>query len=276
MRTIYAAFSVVLAVGSLAKAETTSGPASDVGLDVPVEKHQSISANDPRPFTMVEDTYPEGAGAFELENTFSYNHRTRNDHGFNALDIEHEFEYGVNDNLDLKVPIAYGYESSADGDSTHFDSAAVQFDLYLANSYTDPVGIAIIGEAGVGEGSLSFETTLVVQKDFGDWVIAYNLGAETGIDGVFRSDQENEVTGLWINSLGAAYSLTGDLRVGAQVSAESTYADWSRYDGTTVYAGPTINYFGGSWWLTIGPSAQLTSSADEPEYRLDLILAVGL
>ena len=163
---------------------------------------------------MVEDTYPEGKGAFELENTFSYGHRTRSDHGFNGLEVEHEFEVGLANNFDLKVPVAYHYTDSREENGVHFDSAAIQADFYLTNSNIDPVGIALFAEAGVGEHSLSFSQTLVLQKDFDRWVVAYNLGAETEVSGVFRRGGSNEVTGTLVNALGVAYSLTPTLRLG--------------------------------------------------------------
>jgi hypothetical protein len=233
------------------------------------------SGNDPRPFTMVEDTYPEGKGAFEIENTVEYGHRTHRDHGLNTFDFEHELEFGLADNFDLKIPIAYHYEDTANGSGFGFDDIGIQGDVYLTNSFTDPVGVALMGEVNVGEDVLGLELTLVLQKDFGNWVVAYNLGAETEISGVFNSDVENETEGVLVNSLGAAYSVGQNMRIGGQVLAESTYADWNDYEGTVVYAGPTFSYFGGrKWWLTVGPNFLLTNQQEEAEFRLDLIFGI--
>ena len=255
------AFAPVLGIGGFsARADAAAG----------------ASTNDPRPFTMVEDTYPEGKGAFEIENSLEYGHRTHSDHGLNAFGMEHELEFGLADNFDLKIPVAYHYQDTAEGSGFGFDSVAIQGDYYLTSSYTDPLGVALIGEMGVGEDTLSFEAVLVLQKDFGNWVIAYNLAAETEITGVFRNEAENETEGTITNALGIAYNVSPTMRLGGELSAESTYLNWSHYDGTVVYAGPVFSYFGQEhWWLAVGPNFLLTNQQEEAQFRLDLLFAVS-
>jgi hypothetical protein len=62
-------------------------------------------------------------------------------------------------------------------------------------------------------------------------------------------------------------------RIGAEISADSTYDEWRRYGGTTVYAGPVINWVPvPSLWITAGFDFLLTNQNDEPQYRAAIIV----
>src|SRR5438093_86521 len=58
---------------------------------------------DPRPFTFVYDTYPEGKGNWEYEQWVTWRNHTKEDSGFNRIDFRHEFEFGLAENFDLSV-----------------------------------------------------------------------------------------------------------------------------------------------------------------------------
>jgi hypothetical protein len=234
----------------------------------------SAALGGPRPFTLVEDAYPEGKGIWELENTFAYDHRTHHDNGFNAFSMEHEIEYGIAENVDLKVPISYSYTSSSDeGDHFRFGDIGFEPVIYFSSPSTDPIGVSLQTEVAVGESTLSFATLLVLQKDIGDWVIAYNIGQETEIEGVFRNNGESETSGTIINAFGATYNITRDLRIGGEISAESSYGNWNHYDGTAIHAGPVLNYFAGQhFWFTLGPHFLIGQHDDEPKFEVTAIL----
>src|SRR3954468_12994709 len=78
---------------------------------------------DPRPFTFVYDTYPEGKGNWEYEQWATWRHGIGNDNGANRVDFRHEFEVGLTDNFDISVYVpTWHWEDSADHTGTHFDS----------------------------------------------------------------------------------------------------------------------------------------------------------
>jgi len=228
---------------------------------------------DPRPFTFVEDTYPETKGEVEYEQWFTWQTHTNQDHGFDRFDFRHEFEFGITDNFDLSLYVPnWHYEDSAVRKGAHFDSVGVEGILYLSNPVTDFLGSALYGEINIGDEEIEYEFKLLLQKDVGNWTFAYNLILETEVEGVFHSDEENEVDGVLGHGLGVSYSLGPKWRVGGEMAIESVYQDWSRYEDTTVYAGPVMSYAGDKhWWVTVTPAFQLTDVDDEADFALRMV-----
>jgi hypothetical protein len=115
-----------------------------------------------------------------------------------------------------------------------------------------------------------------VQKDLGNWVLAYNLVLETEVEGVFHADDENEVEGVVEHTLGASYAFGhGDIRAGGELVIESIFADWDDFEASHVFAGPVLSYWGGrNWFVTVTPMIQLTSHEEEPDFQVRMIAGV--
>jgi hypothetical protein len=229
-----------------------------------------VASADPRPFTFTTDTYPVGKGNWEYEQWVTWQQNGDE----NVYQFRHEFEFGVADNFDLAVYLPnWRYEDTDARDGTHFDSVSVEGVVYFMNPVTDFIGLGLYNEVAVGEEELEFETKLLVQKDIGNWVLAYNLVLETELEGVFDADEENEVEGVIEHTLGASYAFgRGDFRAGGELVIESIYADWDDYEETVVYAGPVFSYWGGqNWFVTVTPMFQLTSHDDEADFQVRMI-----
>lgn len=240
----------------------------------------SIAGADSRPFTFTYDLYSEGKGTLEYEQWATYQAHKDGDSDYQRIAFRHEFEYGVTDNFDLSVYVAnWSYEDSDSFTGTQYDSSAIEGIFYLSSPVTDPIGVGLYMEVAFGEHSLTFEPKLLLQKDIGNWILAYNLTAETEIEHIFGGDEEPaEVTGELAHSFGVSYALNTTWRLGAEAVVESVYADWNDYQGTTVYAGPTVSFTGetigrlvSEWWVAATPAFQLTDEADEPDFQLRLI-----
>jgi hypothetical protein len=224
-----------------------------------------------KPFTLVEDGYPERVGQLESENTFNAAWRTPADHSFQNYAMENELEYGLVENFTLRGKVSYFYQSSDEFTGFHFDTGAVAGQVFFSNPNTDAIGISVIASFGIGEHLLTAEQFLVVQKDTDHWILGYNFGLSTEIDGVFEGGQTS-VSGSIINSAGAMYCLTRTFRVGAEASAESAYDNWNSYTATTVFVGPVLNWIPNNrTWLTAGFDVQATNTSDEPKHLFTLI-----
>jgi hypothetical protein len=237
-----------------------------------------VSAS-PRPFTFSYTTYPMAKGDFEYEQWATWQHHTEEDAGFDRLALRHEFEFGLADNFTLGLYLPnWSYEDSAERAGSRFDSVGAEGILYLLNPVTDPFGLGLYGEVNVGEEEVEFEYKLLLQKDIDNWSFVYNLVLETEIEGAFE-EGENELEGVLGHTFGVNYALKPGLKIGAELVVESEYEDWSDYEGTTVYAGPALNYMGGkvggsnvTWWVTVTPMFQLSNHEDEPDFQVRTII----
>jgi hypothetical protein len=95
---------------------------------------------------------------------------------------------------------------------------------------------------------------------------------ETEIEGVFDSDEDNEVEGVLGHAFGVTTAVARTWFVGGELLVESVFSDWSDYEGTTAYLGPTISYQGGDhWWVTVTPAYQVTDEEEEADWKVRLI-----
>ncbi|HEX8914021.1 MAG TPA: hypothetical protein VF796_16860 [Humisphaera sp.] len=225
-----------------------------------------------KPYTLVEDGYPEPKGTVELENTFETTWHPRAATSDKSFSLETELEFQPTDKFALRFKEAIAYEDTADFTGLHFDAAGIEVQYYFTNPITDPLGVSVIGAAEVGERGLgAFEAILVLQKDWDKLTVTYNIGAVTEIENLYRGGSR-ETSGTLVNSLGAVYSVSKQVRVGGEVSVESGFAEWRSYTGATAYAGPCIFWTPTKdLWITAGVDYQITGHRDEPQYRAAII-----
>jgi len=226
-----------------------------------------------KPYTLVEDGYPEVKGTVELENTFETFFHSKDEKGFKTFSMEHELEFQPTDKLALRVKGSYAYENTVDFTGLHFDEAAVEGQYYFTNPNIDPIGVSVIGAVGVGErGFGSFEAFLVLQKDWDKFTLTYNLGVVTEVEHLYGGGSR-ETSGTLVNALGGVYSVSPGIRVGGEIAAESGYTEWRSYDSTVIYAGPVIHFVPSSrLWITAGVDYQISGERSEPQYRASLIV----
>jgi len=79
-----------------------------------------------KPYTLVEDGYTDPLHSLELENTFGFDFHTREDSGFKQFSAEHELEYMMTENFQLRLKGSYFYEDSKENTGLHFDSAGIE------------------------------------------------------------------------------------------------------------------------------------------------------
>jgi hypothetical protein len=153
--------------------------------------------------------------------------------------------------------------------------------IHLLNPVTDKIGLSLYGEVKVREHELVLENKLILQKDIGKWIFAYNFVVESEIEGIGDADAENEVTGELKHTFGVAYALAPAWLIGGEAFVVSEYADWEDHEVTTVYAGPVVSYQGGKigdegfWWATLTPAFQITDEDEEPDMQARLIFGFG-
>jgi hypothetical protein len=235
---------------------------------------------DPRPWTFSIDAYPEGRGNVEFEHYTTWEHHSKDEPGYDRFRFREELEIGITDYFDIAIYMAnWNYEDSGSKKGTQYEASGIEGVVYLSKP-TDFIGVALYGEVLVGESGreYEFEQKLILHKDIGNWSFVYNLVIETEIE---REDGENEVEGVLGHTFGVSYRVNKNWRVGAELTVESVYVDWSDYEKTEVYAGPNFSYVGNgipgtkaNWWITVTPMFQLSSHDDSVDYLVRAIIGI--
>ncbi len=230
-----------------------------------------------KPFSLVEDGYPEVKGILELENTFSIDHNLAFDHGFTQYSLENELEYGLTDNFTVRAKLAYNYVSATQQtDEMSFDAFGIETQYYFTNPNVDSVGYSLITAVETGENSLTGVAIFVAQKDWDKWIGAVNLGAELGVDNTYHSGDKETALALTA-AAGLAYKVDNAWKIGGNASYTLNYAEARHYEGSTLYAGPTVNWIpADNVWVTAGANVKVFGADDDAAWNVTLICGIYL
>lgn len=224
-----------------------------------------------RHFTYSYETTTMASGAMELETWVTWKSQQADDPGTDSFNIRHEFEYGVTDRFQLALYFAdWSLESSGKGGTdTAFKDVAIEAIYNLTDPNTSPFGSAIYGEIKGSDDFIELEAKLLLQKNFGDWTVVYNVGGEIAWENDYRDDEAE-----LMQSLGVSYQINPSWSVGAEVLHEVGVPDVESFGGNGLYAGPTISWRNEN--VTVGLSGlwQVTTLDDEPDFQLRTIFSV--
>ncbi|MES1943017.1 lipoprotein [Salinisphaera sp. PC39] len=198
--------------------------------------------------------------------------RAENDRGLTRLDFRHELEAGLSERWQAALYLDWRYLDSdvePDDDMEFLDVAAESI-YQISDPTSRPWGLALYGEVKLGDEIVALEPKLIVQKNLGPWILAWNLAAEAEWEGR-DYEEDNAVVG---QTLGISRRLGGDWRLGAEFTHEVEYADCSGWESPVVYGGPALSYHGHEWWFALSPMTQLSDVDDEADIRVRLILGV--
>lgn len=224
-----------------------------------------------RRFTYVYETATAAPGTFELENWVTWRTDRDDDSKFDQVDFRHEVEFGITDRLQAAVYIAdwsYRDGRSVENPGSIYDGSAVELVYNLTNAQTHSLGSAMYGEMKIGEDLLKLESKILLEKQFGRLVVAYN----GGIEGEWEGDDLEERTGEFQQTLGASYEIKPQFLVGGELLHEIEFPEWEQAEDSVVYAGPNFSVRFGSWWATTTFLAQLTDVELEANVQLRTIV----
>lgn len=223
-----------------------------------------------RRFTYVYEATTAAPGSVESENWITWGTSPREERGFNSLDFRNEIEFGATDHLQVGLYLAdWGYreDPAVNEHGFRYQSSAIELIYSLTNPTTDLVGLALYGEVRGGPDELELESKVILQKNIGRFVIAYNGTLEAKWEG----DRLEEKAGEIAQSLGVSYEISPTWLVGAELLHEIELPGWSEAADSVVYGGPNFSYRHRNWWATVTPLVQLTSVSSEVNVQTRLI-----
>ncbi len=223
-----------------------------------------------RRFTYVYEATTSAPGSFEFETWSTLKTSPSEDRRFNAVDFRHEIEFGITDRLQAAIYVAdWGFREDP-GAKEHgfsYHDTAIELIYNLSNPTTDLLGSALYGEVRGGPEELELESKIILQKNLGRFVFAYNATLEAKWEG----DRLDERGGEIAQSLGVSYEISPACLIGAELLHEIDLPGWSEAGDSIVYGGPNISYRQDNWWLTLTPLAQLTDISSEVDVQTRLI-----
>lgn len=224
-----------------------------------------------RRFTFVNEATTTPKGLLELENWVTWE-RTSNspDDDSNDLEFRHELEYGLTDRFQVSLYFDWSLLDDAEKDHhVRFHDVALEGKLNLSNPVTDLVGSALYGEVKVGNDLVELEGKVLLQKNIGRWMIAYNAILEAEWEG----EGLDEETGEFAQSIGISYEVTPSFTVGVEALHEIEFPEWNygNRGDNVVYAGPNASIRYAGWFLTVTPLIQVTSVEEEPDVQTRFI-----
>ena len=139
-----------------------------------------------RRFTYVYEATTSAPGSFEGETWVTWKTSPAEERRFNAVDFRHEIEFGITERLQAAIYVAdWGYreDPGANEHGFSYQDSAIELIYNLTNPTTDLLGSALYGEVRGGPEELELESKMILQKNLGRFVVAYNGTLEAKWEG---------------------------------------------------------------------------------------------
>jgi hypothetical protein len=222
----------------------------------------------PFAYTYLTEVLPQGAIELEQWATFRFN---KPQEKYLRVQGRTEFEYGVTSRFLAAIYANYEYRNiepegpgAPDGpdDTVKFTGISAEFIYQLFNPITDPFGLALYFEPGIGDGERSVEFKLLFQKNFLEdrLIFATNFILEYEWEHEAEEDIWEHASAFEI-FVALAYNVAPGWFAGVELLNENEYAghifSGAHAEANAFYFGPTIHYGTTNWWATLGFYKQL-------------------
>lgn len=230
-----------------------------------------------RHFSFLYEAVTMPKGALEFENWATWKAGKDDDgRAANTFEFRHELEYGITDHLQLGVYLAnWEVVDEADTNEASFQGGSLELIYNLSNPSTDILGSAVYGEVKVGPEFVELEGKLILQKNFGPLIVAYNLTLESEWEGDNLGELD-EVEGEFQQTFGVSYEVTPRFSVGAELLHEFEIEEWEEAGSSLFYIGPNASVRWDGGYVTVAPLVQCTGIKGEPDVQTRLIFGIHL
>lgn len=221
-----------------------------------------------RRFVYSYETIGLPQGQWEVEQWMTWKSYGNKD----RFDFRHELEYGISDTLTLDLYLADWRYEDIDGEGSEAEYRRSGFSLrkQLSNPNESFLGSALYGEVLVGDKQVVLEGKLLLQKNFGPLIAAYNAVVEAEWEGDSLGSLDEQV-GVWENTFGLSYQINPSFFVGVEALHEVEFADWSSAGDHVVYVGPNLSYHHQKFFVTLAGLFEVTGVEGEAEAQVRLI-----
>lgn len=228
-----------------------------------------------RRFTYVYEATTALKGEVEIENWTTWKTQRYEGGRGNEFDFRHEVEFGITDRFQLGLYVADwkvldNIAGGEDGAQAVYEDTGLELIYNLTNPVTDIVGSAIYGEVKLGDQKFELEGKIILQKNFGHFVVAYNATLEAEWEGE-RFGYFNERKGEFQQSFGVSYQFTPNFLLGGELLHEIAFPEWAEVEDGVFYLGPNASFRYDRYYLTATALMQATTIAEEPDLQIRAI-----
>lgn len=218
---------------------------------------RAARAND-RKFTYTYETavLPPGGRELELWTTWRAG---RNDY-YSAFDHRLEFEVGLSERLMTAFYLNFrgvAAEDEAGERQSSFDYQGVssEWKLKLSDPVADPLGFGLYAEGTLAPEEYELEFKLLLDKVFGNVLVAFNAVGE--LEWELESNEESEAEVILEPVAGVSYAVTPVFSTGVEVR-NRTVIEEGEIEQSTLFGGPVVAVTQPGWWATLTFLPQLT------------------
>lgn len=209
-----------------------------------------------RHFTYTYESGTLAAGRLELElwNTV----RVGQEAYFVGTDHRLEFEMGLTDRLQTAVYLNGSSVARGSGagraSSAGLTSVSSEWKYRLLDDAVHGLGLALYGELTVGGDEIEAEAKIILDRRFGNVLLAANL--------IFEHEWLFEANGLsreliFEVDLAAGYLVTPWVLVGLEAHSHTEYVVGSGLEHSALFVGPVVSYTSRSFWISASVLPQI-------------------
>lgn len=216
-------------------------------------------------YTYQSNVLNKGQKELEVWSTFGSG---RQDY-YRGLNHSLEFEVGLGGKLQTAFYLNYGYSkgiTTSNGidvlTSDNSYSFANEWKLKLSDPVANKLGSAVYFEYALSPEGTDLEGKLILDKQIGRFINAFNLVGELEMDKDFVTDESkiraenvNEFKLEW--NYGFSYKINERWFAGVEVMNENVFAE-GKLEKSILTAGPGIAYVGNGFWMNFTTMPQLT------------------
>jgi hypothetical protein len=181
-----------------------------------------------------------------------------------------EFEFGLTDRVQTAWYLNWKALSQGIGDeivsSFEFVGVSNEWKWKLSDPVADPLGFGLYAEWGAGPTEVELEGKVLIDKQIGPLLIAYNFIGEYEFEFEEPGEIEDEVE--IENVLGVAVLPRPFFSIGAEFRTHTEIVPGEGYEHTAFFLGPTVSASGKSAWVAVSVLPQL-GAHKAPEHAGD-------
>ena len=209
--------------------------------------------------TYTSNVLSKGGVDIELWHTSRFGHSS----GFyHAMDQRMEFEVGLGKKWQTAFYFNHFQKSYNDSSDTIVHKSEMGFSnewkWRLNKPSTKNINIALYGELGIKGDEIEFESKLILDKTFGKNLVAFNVVYE--LENEFERKNGKPKLSLVETplefDLAFMHFIKPELGLGLEVVNHNDIVKGNR-NNSLLYAGPTLNYRGNSWFVIANYLPQL-------------------